>query len=587
MSISPILPVGNSTGLTAPSKPTGLAGLFSSLFSMFNTTEVSPISPVKGVNADIMPQLDAETLLGEITPELQEFADFIINATNQQNIQPQEIIVEFKAVIVEVQQIETKFGNIDNLQDLASAYEKLGFDKAQAAEKVQKVSLIAQLLEAFKQNTGQSAKITDITDTKNTLGILQANEYSNLNNKGLPIAEIRQTAIAFTSTIEISPKTNFIDEIASKIALPKLKQIKEIDLTNEILSTDNLLSTDKIFPIEQQQPFAKLDNFISKFIPDETVNIEEFASPVAEKNKAKVDINLIKPTEVSVTKPEVAQGQKIISSTVAESIAKESGVQIAEQVTVKTVINEVINQQQKQATPVVRPAVENSLSSKDARHATSANFANHNGVDVRSIDAIAPVTGKDVLQFQTDENGDLELIDNETKDKINIHKDEVRFVERLERGLIEAKHNTNLAKTAEKANVGEQVNIQVKNLASKGGGSIRVSLKPAELGQVDIHLKITDGKVHGTILAQNAEVIEQMARDLRNLQQGLADAGLELDAKGIVFQIGDENNNSSQQQSSNNSGSRSSAEYEDDLEIINDKSIAGWTDPDNLIDVSI
>lgn len=75
-----------------------------------------------------------------------------------------------------------------------------------------------------------------------------------------------------------------------------------------------------------------------------------------------------------------------------------------------------------------------------------------------------------------------------------------------------------------------------------------------------------------------------MARDLRSLQQGLLEAGLELDEKGIQFQVREDD--SSHQQASNRSDGKS---HDDEIiEMLNDDEMAvSWTDPDKIIDVSI
>jgi flagellar hook-length control protein FliK len=489
---------------------------------------------------------------------------------------------------MEVHQIEIEFGSINSIEDLAMAYEQIGFSPTEALEKAEQVSLIVQLLEAFQKHTLNAINIEDI---QNTSGILQANEHTeNAAKPKIRMTEVKQTAIAFTATINISPRTDFVDKAAAKI--PLLKDLKteglikasNTPLTEEILLNDDGVSLDALFP-QEAVPFASLQTMLNEVIPAQQVKVAEFASavaeeevtkPIAQKSHAKPAVLTMDATNKGI---EVAQG-KVPTAEAELPILQDEAV---EQVTVKTV-TDTVEHQQKQATPVLRPAVENSLANKESRGATQSSFANHNGAEVRNVNAPAPVAGKPVIQMQPNETGELQIIDSASGEQVEMEAEELRFSERVERNIATAKHNNGLAKVAERAQVAEQINVQVKNLVTKGGGHIRMTLNPAELGQVDIQLQITDGKVQGTILAQNLEVIEQMARDLRSLQQGLAEAGLELDTKGIQFQLREENESSNQQASGNRANGENHLEQELEIET---EMTSNWTDPDKIIDVSI
>lgn len=94
---------------------------------------------------------------------------------------------------------------------------------------------------------------------------------------------------------------------------------------------------------------------------------------------------------------------------------------------------------------------------------------------------------------------------------------------------------------ARQADAASQVALQMKPLLDQGGGTIRMTVNPPELGQVQIDLTIAEGKVHGTIAASQPAVVEQLARDLHSLRQGLADAGLKLGDQGINLMLSDNN----------------------------------------------
>lgn len=598
MTILPILPAGNGAGLTAPAAPKGISGLFASLFSMFNTGESSLTTPL---SEGISPDISIEKLLGEMTPELQKFADFIIEATNQHGIKPADIIVEFKSIVVEVQQIEVQFGSINNISDLAIAYEKLGFTPTEAIEKAEQVSLIAQLLEAFQKHTLGAVNIEEI---QNTSGILQANEdQGGLVSPAIRMTEIRQTAIAFTATINMVPQTDFVSQIAAKIpllknqgevAIAKNNSSKELilpstgselstpltEVSDILLNNDEGLLLDTLFP--QEVPFASMQAMLKEVIPapSQQIKVAEFASAIEEKHTPQKPIHK-HVADVAVKTAEITTTPNAMAKDAPKPLTVE-GLDSAEVVTIRNAAESGIEHQQKQATPVLRAPVENTVSNKETRSATSASFANHNGTEVRNVNVLTPVTGKPVIQMQPNETGEIQIINSINGEQLEAETEELRFAERLERNISTAKHNNNIAKVAERAQVSEQINIQVKNLVEKGGGHIRMTLNPAELGKVDIQLQIMDGKVQGTILSQNLEVIEQMARDLRSLQQGLAEAGLELDTKGIQFQLRDENDSS--QQHASNQGSDDENNLEEELE---NTMASNWTDPDKIIDVSI
>jgi len=109
-----------------------------------------------------------------------------------------------------------------------------------------------------------------------------------------------------------------------------------------------------------------------------------------------------------------------------------------------------------------------------------------------------------------------------------------------------------------------------------------VSLAPAELGQIRVNLKIEDTKVHGEIIVQRPEVMDQLARDLKVLQQGLADAGLTLDTQGLTFSLQDEGN----QRGGNGSAFAQGRDRDEGLTEA-ETATATWADPERLVDVNV
>ncbi|MBS7792623.1 flagellar hook-length control protein FliK [Roseococcus sp. SDR] len=71
-----------------------------------------------------------------------------------------------------------------------------------------------------------------------------------------------------------------------------------------------------------------------------------------------------------------------------------------------------------------------------------------------------------------------------------------------------------------------------------GSGGFQLSLEPGELGRVEIRVQ-REGETHAVrIVAERPETLALLLRDRQELDRGLADAGLRVEAKGIEFSLG-------------------------------------------------
>ncbi|MEX2617790.1 MAG: flagellar hook-length control protein FliK [Alphaproteobacteria bacterium] len=85
----------------------------------------------------------------------------------------------------------------------------------------------------------------------------------------------------------------------------------------------------------------------------------------------------------------------------------------------------------------------------------------------------------------------------------------------------------------------EQISVQVQKAVEQGIDRIRIQLKPADLGRLEIQLDVAqDGKVAIVVNADRPETLEMLRRDARGLQQALLDAGLQTDSGGLSFNLG-------------------------------------------------
>ena len=145
-----------------------------------------------------------------------------------------------------------------------------------------------------------------------------------------------------------------------------------------------------------------------------------------------------------------------------------------------------------------------------------------------------------------------------------------------------------VAQFAKAANLGQQTGPVIKTLAEEGGGKVSLKLNPEELGEVEIELKIQDGRISGTIASARPEVVEQLARELHFLKQGLADAGFQLGEEGIAFQLQDD---SSGGHGSEHEQDEAYADADVDSAIPGEEgstaSQGRWVNPDQVLDVTV
>jgi flagellar hook-length control protein FliK len=83
-----------------------------------------------------------------------------------------------------------------------------------------------------------------------------------------------------------------------------------------------------------------------------------------------------------------------------------------------------------------------------------------------------------------------------------------------------------------------QVAVHIQRAVSAGQDRIRITLHPAELGQIDVKLKVSnDGAVKAIVSIERPETFELLARDARGLEKALQDAGLKTDSGSLSFNL--------------------------------------------------
>lgn len=83
----------------------------------------------------------------------------------------------------------------------------------------------------------------------------------------------------------------------------------------------------------------------------------------------------------------------------------------------------------------------------------------------------------------------------------------------------------------------DQVKVQIAK-AGANGDTIKVQLKPIELGSIEVKLDVAkDGSVSGVVTADNKDTLAMLKNDSRSLEKALSDAGFKTDAGSLTFNL--------------------------------------------------
>jgi flagellar hook-length control protein FliK len=86
--------------------------------------------------------------------------------------------------------------------------------------------------------------------------------------------------------------------------------------------------------------------------------------------------------------------------------------------------------------------------------------------------------------------------------------------------------------------VGEQIALNLKQAIAADNNEIRIQLKPASLGTIDVKLNVgQDGRINAVISADRSDTLNMLKQDAGTLQQALKDAGLNADSSSLSFNL--------------------------------------------------
>lgn len=229
---------------------------------------------------------------------------------------------------------------------------------------------------------------------------------------------------------------------------------------------------------------------------------------------------------------------------------------------------------------------------QDERAAPQRQAVADGGLDLRadtaprapSLDAqTTPVDSTNatpVYKVETSPTGGMQIVNAATGEVVTINTQPAADAARA------TPFDSRMADLVAQARVVEQMRVHVRTVANHGGGRIDVAINPPELGRVEVNLRIKEGKVSGTITVQRPEVMEHLARELKVLEQGLADAGLTLSAEGLTFQL-QEQDAHDKQEGGNRQASAGGDFSGSGSGDQNAADTAAWINPDRLVDVNV
>jgi len=90
----------------------------------------------------------------------------------------------------------------------------------------------------------------------------------------------------------------------------------------------------------------------------------------------------------------------------------------------------------------------------------------------------------------------------------------------------------------------DQVILQMNRNVKNGSDQMSLQLHPSDLGKITVKLDFgADGKVQGTVTADNPQTLSMLQKDSRSLERALQDAGLRADPGSLQFNLGGQGGN--------------------------------------------
>lgn len=455
----------------------------------------------------------------------------------------QKIVIEIQKVAVSLHVSGIDLSGVDSLGALAKSFEKLGMSSAEALEKADRVDEAIKLMQRrlgietadVDNNNSLASAIYNIMSSGS--GFSQAEMYASQTQ-----IQMSRTTIAFESSSTLISADIGMKVMKGEPLQPALQgQIGESLKTAEMLAST---ASDK-GALSPQAKLAEFEALTADNIPKQTIAAKAAEAAVTDAAKAQQQA-------VPMTQKSSAEIAQLADDTARFVAANEEPVQNKKRVS-EVPSDKVIGESKVQ--------------------------------DLFTVKAQGGKGGSEQLNLQLETAAgdvvELDGIDESIEDVMEIVARKVSLDSRVDGFSKQA-----MVKTA---TIASQVNIQMRQLIGQGGGQINFRLDPPELGEIDIQLQISKGTVKGTIIVQSLEAAEQLARDLRLLQQSLQDAGLNLSDEGLQFKLKDDQPSSDHRQSEGDSREDGDDDIESDSVMAGTgkSQQQGWVKPDAIVDVSV
>ncbi len=133
----------------------------------------------------------------------------------------------------------------------------------------------------------------------------------------------------------------------------------------------------------------------------------------------------------------------------------------------------------------------------------------------------------------------------------------------------------------------EQVATQISTAVKDGANQIKVQLHPADLGRVDIKLELgQDGRVMAIISADNADSLDLLQQDSKQLEKTLQDAGFETGSDSLSFSLNQGSDQDTAEDGTSKTASNSANGAEDEA-ALDPAILTGASDSTSGLDIQV
>jgi flagellar hook-length control protein FliK len=354
-------------------------------------------------------------------------------------------------------------------------------DKIESADKNEKVSEDDEEIE----RTDESGKDKD--------AVVDINIIEQIASSG-ELADSAQSEVVLETNTETADKDVIAGSVGvEEIAASSIEQenVKTED-SNKTLKEQSL---DKIASKNNEEPTGEVKNGETKQMP---LN-EDVA---AEKKLSNKDGATLKDEDKAMISAAVKEAEKNFKNTNNETNQNNSG-----------------NSNKKDEKPVVSKTKEKTVRIEVVQKPAEANTTNIETTETRIS------SGK-----ETEIIVNVKSEAHNFADKNSAPRPAVNLENFLQRELHQ---NLN-------GDIVRQADLQLK---SGGDATIRLSLKPESLGNVKIHLEMSENKVTGKIIVESQEALRAFEEEIGNLEQAFRDSGFDGANLEMSFNGGEQKNN--------------------------------------------